>query len=352
MIKTIGYAAKSATTPLEPFHFELREPGEHDVLIEVLYCGVCHSDIHFARNEWLETVYPIVPGHEIIGRVLQVGNQVKKFKVGDSAGVGCIVDSCGICKSCKEGLEQFCENGYTFTFNSIDKHTGKMTYGGYSKQMVVDEKFVLRIPDAFKNSLAAAAPLLCAGITTYSPLRHWKVSKDQKVVVAGIGGLGHLAVKIAHAMRAQVVEYTTTPDKKGDAQRLGAQDAVLSTNPEEMKKYLNSFDFILNTIPAPHDLNAYLQLLKRDGTMCLVGIPSQPHPYLRADMLITERRQLVGSVIGGIQETQEMLDFCAKNNITADIEIIPIEKINEAFERVIKKDVRYRFVIDMKSLNN
>lgn len=347
MIKTIGYAAKSAHAKLEPFLFEHRNIGPHDVHIEILYCGVCHSDIHFARNEWKDTHYPIVPGHEIIGRAITIGDQVTLFKIGDVVGVGCIIDCCGSCSACKQGLEQFCEKGYTLTFNSPDKYTGGITYGGYSTDIVINEKFIFPIPSALqKHDLATLAPLFCAGITTYSPLKHWQVSNGHKVGIVGIGGLGHLAVKFAHAMGAQVIEFTTTPEKQKDASRLGAQETVLSTNSSEMNKHIHSFDFILNTIPAPIDLNVYLQLLKRDGTMCLVGIPSKPHLGLEADSLISRRRNLAGSLIGSLQETKEMLEFCAQHAITADIELINAQEINEAFERIIKKDVRYRFVID------
>lgn len=352
MTKTLAYAADKATSPLVPFNIERREPGPHDIQIEILYCGVCHSDIHTARNEWQGTVYPVVPGHEIVGRVTKVGKDVKAFKTGDLAAVGCLVDSCHSCPSCQANLEQYCEKGMTFTYNSPDKHSnGKMTYGGYSDQIVVDEKFVLHVPKAFKESdLPGVAPLLCAGITTYSPLRHWKVGKGSKVGVVGLGGLGHMAIKIAHAMGAHVVLFTTSPGKTADAKKLGANEVVISKNPEEMKKHLNSFDFILNTVAASHNLDAYLELLKLDGTMCLVGAPEHPHPSPNITNLIFKRRSLGGSLIGGIKETQEMLDFCAKNQITSDIEMIPIQKINEAYDRVLKSDVKYRFVIDMASL--
>lgn len=347
MIKTLGYAAHSATTPLDLFHFERREPGPHDVQIEILYCGVCHSDIHTVRDEWHGAVYPVVPGHEIVGRVTQVGNAVKTFKEGDLAGVGCMVDSCGTCPDCQESLEQYCPT-FTLTYNSPDPHTGKMTYGGYSNRIVVDERFVLHISD--KLDLAAVAPLLCAGITTYSPLRQWKVGKGQKVGVVGLGGLGHMGVKLAHAMGAYVVMFTTSPGKTADAHRLGADEVVVSKNPDEMKPHLGSFDFILNTVAAPHSLDAYLELLKRDGTLCLVGAPENPHPSPNVFNLIFKRRRLAGSLIGGIRETQEMLDFCAEHGIVSDIELIPIQKINEAYERVLRSDVKYRFVIDMASL--
>ena len=350
MIKSIGYAAHSATTPLSSFKLERREPLPGDVQIEILYCGVCHSDLHTVRNEWHNTVYPVVPGHEIVGRVTKVGSAVKKFKAGDLAGVGCLVDSCRECPECREGLEQYCQRGMVFTYNAPDKHTGKMTYGGYSNQIVVDQRFVLRVSD--KLNLAAVAPLLCAGITTYSPLRHWKVSKGQKVGIVGLGGLGHMGVKFAHAFGAQTVLFTTSPGKTEDAKRLGADDVVVSKNAAEMKKHAGSFDFILNTVAASHNLDAYVELLKRDGTMCLVGAPEHPHPSPNVTNLIFQRRKMGGSLIGGLPETQEMLDFCAQHNITSTIEIIPIQKINEAYERMLKSDVKYRFVIDMASLKH
>lgn len=349
MIKTLGYAAQGATTPLNLHAFERREPGPRDVQIEIRYCGVCHSDLHTVRNEWQNAVYPVIPGHEIVGRVTHVGGEVTLFKVGDLAAVGCMVDSCGTCPDCREGLEQYCQNEIVFTYNSPDPHTGKMTYGGYSSRIVVDERFVLRVPDSLDP--AAAAPLLCAGITTYSPLRQWKVSPGQKVGVVGLGGLGHMAVKFAHALGARVVLFTTSPGKTEDARRLGANEVVVSKNPEEMKPHVGSFDFILNTVAAPHNLDAYLELLKRDGTMCLVGAPDHPHPAPHVFNLIFKRRRLAGSLIGGIRETQEMLDFCAQHGIVSDIEIIPIQKINEAYERMLRSDVKYRFVIDMASLN-
>lgn len=347
MSSTKAYAARAANSPLASFSFDRREPTPNDVQLDILFCGVCHSDLHTVRDEWCGTTYPCVPGHEIIGRVVKVGADVKKFREGDLAGVGCLVDSCRTCGNCRADLEQFCDNGVVFTYNSKDKHTGGMTYGGYSKSIVVEQHFVLRIPD--KLDLAAAAPLLCAGITTYSPMRHWKVEKGQKVGVVGLGGLGHMAVKFAHAFGAHVVLFTTSPGKTADAKRLGAHEVVVSKNEEEMKKHANSFDFIIDTVSAKHDLNAYLALLKRDGTMTLVGAPPEPVP-VEAFSLIQRRRQLAGSLIGGIKETQEMLDFCAEHGITCDIEMIPIEKINEAYERMLKSDVKYRFVIDMASL--
>jgi alcohol dehydrogenase (NADP+) len=348
MSKSLGYAAQSATRPLAPFTFERREPGPRDVQIEILFCGVCHSDIHQARNEWQGSVYPLVPGHEIVGRVTKVGSQVQSFKTGDLAGVGVMVDSCRECASCAEGLEQYCENGFTFTYNSPDKHTGKMTYGGYSNQIVTDERFVLRVSE--KLDLPAVAPLFCAGITTYSPLRHWQVGAGNKVGIAGLGGLGHMGVKFAHAFGAHVVLFTSSPGKVEDARRLGADEVVVSKNPDEMKRHLHSFDFILDTVAAPHHLDVYLELLKRDGTLCLAGIPDNPHPSPSVANLVFKRRRVAGSLIGGIRETQEMLDFCAEQNIVSDIELIPIQKVNEAFERMLKGDVKYRFVIDMMSL--
>ena len=346
-LKTIGYAANSAQLPLAPFSFERREPGPRDIQLEILYCGVCHSDLHTVRNEWQGTIYPCVPGHEIVGRVTAVGNQVKTFKPGDVAAVGCMVDSCRTCASCRDGLEQYCEVGFVGTYNSEDKHLGGVTYGGYSDKIVVDQDFVLRVPANL--DLAATAPLLCAGITTYSPLRHWKVSKGQRVGVVGLGGLGHMGIKLAHAMGAEVVLFTTSPNKKEDAQRLGANEVVVSKNQNEMDRQLNRFDFILDTVSAPHNVDAFLQLLKRDGTLCMVGASPEPLP-VQVFSLIMKRRQFAGSLIGGIAETQEMLDFCGKHGITSDIEIISIQQINQAYERMLKSDVKYRFVIDIASL--
>jgi uncharacterized zinc-type alcohol dehydrogenase-like protein len=345
--KTVGYAATSASSPLAPFSFARREPLPQDVQIEILYCGVCHSDLHTVRNEWKGTTYPVVPGHEIVGRVTAVGNEVKRFKPGDLAAVGCLVDSCRTCPNCKAGLEQYCDVAFVGTYGSPDKHLGGMTYGGYSKNIVVDQYFVLHVPD--KSNLAGVAPLLCAGITTYSPLRHWKVSEGQKVGIVGLGGLGHMGVKLASAMGAHVVLFTTSPNKKEDAQRLGAHEVVVSKNQNEMARHANSFDFILDTVSAQHDLNAYLAMIKRDGTLTLVGAPEHP-PAVEPFSLIFKRRQYAGSLIGGIPETQEMLDFCAKHKLTADVEVIPIQKINEAYERMLRSDVKYRFVIDMVSL--
>ncbi len=347
MYSAKAYAAQSATTPLQPFSFQRRDPLPHDVRIDVRYCGVCHSDLHQARNEWRNTIYPCVPGHEIVGQVTKVGGEVKKFKVGDIAAVGCMVDSCRVCPSCEAGDEQFCENGSVLTYNSEDKHGGGVTFGGYSESIVVNEAFALRVPD--KLDLAATAPLLCAGITTYSPLRYWNVGKGQKVGVVGLGGLGHMAVKFANAFGADVALFTTSPKKRADALRLGAHEVIVSSDENEMKKHLNSFDFILDTVSAEHDLNAYLQLLKRDGTLALVGAPENPLP-IAAFNLLFGRRRLAGSIIGGIRETEEMLNFCAEHNITSDIELIRIQQINEAYERLLKSDVKYRFVIDMASL--
>ncbi len=348
-IQTIGYAAHSAQSALAPFSFQRREPGPRDVQIEILYCGVCHSDLHTVRNEWQNTIYPCVPGHEIVGRVTGAGEQVKEFKTGDLAGVGCMVDSCRTCQSCRDGLEQYCEVGFVGTYNGEDKHLGGVTYGGYSDKIVVDRDFVLRVPANL--NLPGVAPLLCAGITTYSPLRHWKVGKGQKVGIVGLGGLGHMGIKLAHAMGANVVLFTTSTNKRDDALRLGAGDVVISKDPSEMDKHLNTFDFILDTVSAQHNVDAYLQLLKRDGTLCMLGASPEPLP-VQVFSLIMKRRQFAGSLIGGIAETQEMLDFCGKHGITSDIEIIPIQQINRAYERMLKSDVKYRFVIDNASLKS
>jgi alcohol dehydrogenase (NADP+) len=345
--KTTGYAAQSSTSPLQPFSLERRDPGPQDIQIEILFCGVCHSDLHTVRNEWTNTTYPVVPGHEIVGRVAKAGAQVRKFKEGDLAAVGCMVDSDRVCPSCQAGLQQYCEFTPTFTYNSEDKHLGGMTYGGYSKTIVVDEAFVLRPPANLDP--AGIAPLLCAGITTYSPLRRWNVQKGQKVGIVGLGGLGHMGVKLANAFGAHVALFTTSAHKTADGKRLGAHEVVVSKDPAQMQKHVNSFDFILDTVSAEHDINAYLNLLKRDGTLVLVGAPEKPLA-LSAFSIIPARRQLSGSMIGGIPETQEMLDFCGQHSITSDIEIIPIQKINEAYERMLRSDVKYRFVIDMASL--
>ena len=348
MTTTSGYAAPSADAPFGPFSFERRDVGATDVGIDILFCGVCHSDLHTARGEWPGTVYPCVPGHEIVGRVSRAGASVTKFSAGDLVGVGCMVDSCQQCASCAEGLEQYCEKGMTGTYNGADKHTGGVTYGGYSKSIVVDEKFVLRVSERLDP--AAAAPLLCAGITTWSPLRHWRVGKGHKVGVVGLGGLGHMAIKLAHAMGAHVVLFTTSPDKRADALALGADEVVISKDAEAMAARANSLDYILNTVAAPHDLDAFLTLLKRDGVMTLVGAPAEPHPSPAVFNLIMKRRSLTGSLIGGIRETQEMLDFCAEHGIVSEVEVIPIQQIDAAYERMLKSDVKYRFVIDMKSL--
>jgi uncharacterized zinc-type alcohol dehydrogenase-like protein len=346
-MSTKAYAVRSAESSLAPFSISRRDPLANDVAIEILYCGVCHSDLHQARNEWHNTIYPCVPGHEIVGRVVKVGSKVRKFKEGDLAAVGCMVDSCRECTNCKRGLEQYCEKGMTFTYNGQDKHSGGMTYGGYSERIVVDENYVLRISE--KLNLAATAPLLCAGITTYSPLKHWRVGRGQKVGIVGLGGLGHMGLKFAHAFGAHVVLFTTSPGKTEDALRLGADEVVVSKNPNEMAKQNASFDFILDAVAADHDLNAYLSLLKLDGTLAMVGAPEKPLPIQIFNMLLP-RRQFAGSAIGGIAETQEMLDFCAEHNITSDIEMIRIQDINNAYERLLKGDVKYRFVIDMASL--
>ena len=345
---THAYAAQDAKSPLAPFEYQTRELRDHDVQIEVLYCGVCHSDLHQARNEWHNTVYPVVPGHEIVGRVTAVGAHGHKYKVGDLVGVGCMVDSCRTCPSCQEGLEQYCEEGFVGTYNGKDRISGETTYGGYSTQVVVHEDFVLRIPENL--DLAATAPLLCAGITTYSPLSHWKVGPGKKVGIVGLGGLGHMGVKIAHAMGAHVVLFTTSPSKVEDGKRLGADEVVISKDADQMAQHTNSFDFILNTVAAQHDLNPFLSLLRRDGTMTLVGVPEHEHPSPQVLNLIYKRRSLAGSLIGGIQETQEMLDFCGKHNITSDIELIDVKDINTAYERMLKSDVKYRFVIDINTL--
>jgi uncharacterized zinc-type alcohol dehydrogenase-like protein len=351
MYNTKAYSAASATSPLASTTIARRDPSEYDVQIEILFCGICHSDLHAARNEWSEfmpTVYPIVPGHEIVGRVTKVGSAVAKFKPGDLAAVGCMVDSDGTCAECRAGFEQFCANA-TLTFNSPDKHLGGVTYGGYSDSIVVDQRFVLRVPSNL--NLAGVAPLLCAGITTYSPMRHQGVTKGKKVGVVGLGGLGHMAVKFGRALGSHVVVFTTSPHKKEDALRLGAHEVVVSRNADEMQKHAGSFDFILDAVSADHDINAYLNLLGRDGNLTLVGAPPKPLG-VAAFGLIVGRRSLSGSMIGGIAETQEMLDFCGQHNITSDVEVIPFQKVNEAYERLLKSDVKYRFCIDMASLKS
>ena len=346
-----AFAARSASSGLSPFTVQRRTPEADDVQIEILYCGICHSDLHQVRNEWssvMPTVYPCVPGHEIVGRVTKVGSAVTKFKPGDLAGVGCLVDSDRTCPECEAGLEQFCPN-LTLTYNFPDKHLGGVTYGGYSDSIVVDQRFVLRVPANL--DLAGAAPLLCAGITTYSPMRHWGVTEGKKVGVVGLGGLGHMAVKFAHALGAHTVLFTTSAGKKDDAMRLGADEVVLSRNADEMAKHAGSFDFILDAVAAEHDINAYINLLRRDGNLTMVGAPDKPLP-VGVFGLIMGRRSFSGSIIGGIAETQEMLDFCGQHGITADVEVIPIQKVNEAYERLVKSDVKYRFSIDMASLKS
>lgn len=347
MYMCTGYAAQAADQPVSPFTFERRDPTEEDVQIDILYCGVCHSDLHVARNEWHFTTYPVVPGHEIVGRVRKVGSSVTRFKEGDLVGVGCLVDSCRTCSSCVEGLEQYCENGATQTYNSPDRHTGGLTYGGYSGSVVVYEGFVLKISD--KLELSGVAPLLCAGITTWSPLRHWKVGPGQKVGIVGLGGLGHMGVKFARAFGAHVVLFTTSPSKIEDGLRLGAHEVVVSKNEDEMKAHAGSLDFILDCVSAKHDIDSYLALLKRDGSMVLVGAPEEPMS-VASFSLIPGRKTLAGSMIGGIAETQEMLDFCAEHNITSDVEVINIQDIETAYARMLKSDVKYRFSIDMASL--
>ena len=346
---TKAYGAHAADTPLEPITIERRAPGPHDVQIDIAFCGVCHSDLHQVRSEWEGTLYPCVPGHEIVGHVSAVGSDVSKFKVGDTVGVGCMVDSCQHCASCAEGEEQYCENGFTGTYNFATPDAPGHTLGGYSQRIVVDDKFVLKIthPD---EQLAAVAPLLCAGITTWSPLRHWKTGPGKKVGIIGIGGLGHMGVKLAYALGAHVVAFTTSENKRADAKALGADEVVISRNEEEMKAHANSFDLILNTVAASHDLDAFTNLLKRDGTMTLVGVPEHAHPSPNVANLIFKRRAIAGSLIGGIAETQEMLDFCAEKGVVSDIEMIAIQQIDEAYGRMQRSDVKYRFVIDNATL--
>jgi len=344
-----AYAARDAVSALGPFQFERRSPGAHDVQIEILYCGVCHSDIHQARSEWGPAIYPLVPGHEIVGRVTAVGTGVKNFKVGDLAGVGCFVDSCRTCGNCKAGLEQYCDEGMTGTYNSYERDGKTPTYGGYSTQIVVDEQYTLHISD--KLPLHAVAPLLCAGITTYSPLRYVKAGKGHKVAVLGLGGLGHMAVKFAVAFGAEVTMLSSSPSKAADAEKLGAHHFILTSDQEAMKKAAGTFDFILNTVSAPHDYNTYLNLLRTNGTMIVVGVPPEAS-QVPAFNLIGKRRSIIGSLIGGIAETQEMLDFCAEHNIVSEVEVIDISYINEAYSRMEKSDVKYRFVIDLASLKS
>jgi len=346
MTQSHGWAAKSATTPLASFKFNRRDLRDHDVAVDIQFCGVCHSDIHSVRNEWGNAVYPMVPGHEIVGRVSAVGSSVTRFKAGDLVGVGVIVDSCRACPSCKAGEEQYCEVGVTLTYGAKDRY-GDLTQGGYSNNIVVDDHFVHTVSP--RLSAAGVAPLLCAGITTYSPLRHWKVGPNKKVGVVGLGGLGHMALKFAHAFGAHVVQFTTSESKIEDAKRLGADEVVISKDATAMKKQASTFDFILDTVSAPHDINPYLEALKRDATYAQVGLPDKP-PMINVGNLVFKRRNFSGSIIGGMPETQQMLDYCAEKNIVADVEVIPIQQINQAFERVVKADVKYRFVIDMASL--
>jgi uncharacterized zinc-type alcohol dehydrogenase-like protein len=345
-MKSYGLAAHDPKSPLVPFDFEHRDPGPDDIAIEIAYSGICHSDIHQARDEWGGSIYPMVPGHEIVGHVLQVGANVTKFKVGDRAAVGVMVNSCRECDNCKAGTESYCDKGMVPTYNGKD-YDGTPTFGGYAKHIVVRADYAFTVSD--KLDLAATAPLLCAGITTYSPLRHWKVGPGKKVGIVGLGGLGHMALKFAHAFGAHVVQFTTSESKVADAKKLGAHEVIITKNADELAKHANTFDFILDCVSAPHDLNQYLNLLRRDGTMCLVGLPEVPSE-VASFSLVLNRRSLSGSMIGGIAETQEMLDFCAEHNIVSDIELTPMDKVNEAYERVLKSDVKYRFVIDMKSL--
>lgn len=349
MTKIKAYAADNKDANLKPLEIERRDTLKDDVKIDILYCGVCHSDLHQVRNDWKNSAYPVVPGHEIIGKVLEVGSGVTKFKVGDLVGVGCLVDSCQTCSSCKDDLEQFCENGATFTYNSKDKHSGGHTFGGYSENVTVNKEFVLKVPENLDPK--AAAPLLCAGITTYSPLAHWGVKKGDKVGVIGLGGLGHMGIKFAHAMGAHTVMITTSPSKSEDAKKLGADEVLISKDEAQMNEHANSFDFLLNTIPVGHDMNPYAALLKRDATMVIVGAV-EPLDPLHGGSLIMGRKSIAGSLIGGLKETQEMLDFCGKHNVVSDIEMIDIQNINDAYDRLQKSDVKYRFVIDMKSLKD
>jgi uncharacterized zinc-type alcohol dehydrogenase-like protein len=344
-----AFGAYAGDKLLEPIDIERRQPGQRDVQIDIAYCGVCHSDLHTVRAEWEETLYPCVPGHEIVGHVTAVGAEVAGFKVGDTVGVGCLVNSCQHCKACDQDLEQYCDNGIVATYNSVIDEPPGHTLGGYSQRIVVDEKFVLRIPHP-SEQLAGVAPLLCAGITMYSPLRHWKAGPDKKVGIVGIGGLGHMGVKLAHAMGAHTVAFTTSDGKREDAKALGADEVIVSRNAEEMEAHANSFDLIIDTVAASHELDAYSNLLKLDGTLVLVGVPEHPHPSPSVSPLISKRRSIAGSLIGGLAETQEMLDFCAANGIVSEIEMIPIQKIDEAYNRMLKSDVRYRFVIDIASL--
>ncbi|MGV3346105.1 NAD(P)-dependent alcohol dehydrogenase [Enterobacteriaceae bacterium LUAb1] len=345
---THAYAAQNAQSSLAPFNYTARKLRNHDVEIEILYCGVCHSDIHQARNEWKNTLFPVVPGHEIIGRVTATGSHAHKYQPGHLVGVGCMVDACRTCPECLEGLEQYCEKGFVGTYNGKDRETGATTYGGYATSIVVHEDFVLKVPENLDP--AGAAPLLCAGITTYSPLKHWGAGPGKKVGIVGLGGLGHMGVKLAHAMGAEVVLFTTSLSKTEDGKRLGADQIVISRDAAQMAQHTNSFDLIVNTVAAPHDLNPFISLLRRDGTLVLVGAPEHDHPSPQVFNLIFKRRSVAGSLIGGIKETQEMLDFCGQHNIVSDIEMIPMNQINHAYERMLKSDVKYRFVIDINSL--
>lgn len=350
MPSILGYAAEAAQAPLAPFSFDRRDPGPRDVDIEILFCGICHTDLHFARNDLGMSQYPLVPGHEIVGKVTRTGSEVRRFSEGDLVGVGCMVDSCRTCSGCTEGLEQYCDQGPTLTYSVPDRQTGEITKGGFSQSIVVDQDFVLSIPNTLDP--AKAAPLLCAGITTYSPLRHFKVRGGQKVGVIGLGGLGHMAIKYAKALGAEVVQFTTSPQKVEDAKRLGADDVVLSSSEDEMARHANSLDLILDTVAARHELDGYISLLKRDGTLVLIGLPEEPHPAANPMPIIFRRRNIAGSLIGGVAETQEMLNFSAEHGIAADVEIIPIQQVNQAFERLLSGEVKYRFVIDMGSLGD
>ncbi|HDR2471215.1 NAD(P)-dependent alcohol dehydrogenase [Enterobacter soli] len=347
-MKVLGYAAKTPTAPLAPFTFDRREPRPDDVVIEILYCGVCHSDLHQARNDWGFSEYPIVPGHEVIGRVVSVGDSVTKFKAGDLAGIGCMVDSCRECNPCQQGLEQYCEEGNVQTYNGHDRHDHQPTYGGYSQTIIASEAFVLHIPQGI--DLKGAAPLLCAGITTWSPLRHWNIGKGSKVAVVGLGGLGHMAIKLAHGLGAEVTLFTRSPGKEADARRLGADHIVYSTDADQMQSVANQFDLIIDTVPYVHDINPYMSTLTLDGTLVFVGFLGD-NPPVSTLPLILGRKSVAGSCIGGIAETQEMLDFCGEHGITADVEVIKMDEINDAFERMLKSDVKYRFVIDMSTLS-
>lgn len=348
--KVRAYAAQSAHEKLAPFTIERREPRSDDVVIEILYCGVCHSDLHQAHNDWKNSIYPVVPGHEIVGKVTQIGSSVTQFKIGDLVGVGCMVDSCRHCEACEEGLEQYCEETHTATYNGRDRHDGSITLGGYSQSITVSEHFVLHLPEGL--DLKSAPPLLCAGITTWSPLRHWNVNKNSKVAVVGLGGLGHMAIKLAKGLGAHVTLFSRSPNKKEDAYRLGADKVVISTDDKQMEAVMRTFDLIIDTVPSVHDVNPYIPTLKLNGTLVFVGYLGELNPMLDTTALIFGRKAVAGSLIGGIAETQELLDFCGKHHITADVEMINMQNINEAFERMKKSDVKYRFVIDMKSLQH